>query len=249
MFILNKEGKIIVLPKNKTYELNIPKASYKTFTPAGTRDIDIKLREFTPDIPHTSLQERPMDMQISSAAYQPFFNVYTPMLREVSPMALDFNETYMKRLNESFDLIANGVQYTWPGVGGMTIMNGGISWHSGNWSLYGGGFGGRFFSPFNPSPGITAGANVQVEYQPTDWLKLKGWGQYAYYADEYNNPHMLSNPFLYHTQVGGSMEFKVTDNFWMGAGINYEYNPVRRKMEPQFLVYPVFKSGRFKIGM
>ncbi len=97
------------------------------------------------------------------------------MLREVSPMALDFNETYMKRLNESFDLIANGVQYTWPGVGGMTIMNGGISWHSGNWSLYGGGFGGRFFSPFNPSPGITAGANVQVEYQPTDWLKLKGW--------------------------------------------------------------------------
>ena len=39
-------------------------------------------------------------------------------------MALDFNETYMKRLNESFDLIANGVQYTWPGVGGMTIMNG-----------------------------------------------------------------------------------------------------------------------------
>ena len=47
-------------------------------------------------------------------------------------MALDFNETYMKRLNESFDLIANGVQYTWPGVGGMTIMNGGISWHSGN---------------------------------------------------------------------------------------------------------------------
>ena len=208
-FILNKEGKIIVLPKNKTYELNIPKASYKTFTPAGTRDIDIKLREFTPDIPHTSLQERPMDMQISSAAYQPFFNVYTP----------------------------------------MTIMNGGISWHSGNWSLYGGGFGGRFFSPFNPSPGITAGANVQVEYQPTDWLKLKGWGQYAYYADEYNNPHMLRNPFFYHTKVGGSMEFKVTDNFWMGAGINYEYNPVRRKMEPQFLVYPVFKSGRFKIGM
>ena len=34
-FILNKEGKIIVLPKNKTYELNIPKASYKTFTLRG----------------------------------------------------------------------------------------------------------------------------------------------------------------------------------------------------------------------
>lgn len=53
-FILNKEGKIIVLPKNKTYELNIPKASYKTFTPAGTRDIDIKLRSsrrYSPYVP------------------------------------------------------------------------------------------------------------------------------------------------------------------------------------------------------
>ena len=60
---------------------------------------------------------------------------------------------------------------------------------------------------------------------------------------------MLRNPFFYHTQIGVAMEFKITDNFWMGAGVNYEYNPVRRKMEPQFLVYPVFKSGRFKIGM
>ena len=188
-FILNKEGKIIVLPKNKTYELNIPKASYKTFTPAGTRDIDIKLREFTPDIPHTSLQERPMDMQISSAAYQPFFNVYTPMLREVSPMALDFNETYMKRLNESFDLIANGVQYTWPGVGGMTIMNGGISWHSGNWSLYGGGFGGRFFSPFNPSPGITAGANVQTERLGTIRLLRRRVQQPPYAQQPFSLPY------------------------------------------------------------
>lgn len=248
-FILNKEGKIIAIPKNKTYELNIPKFSYKTFTPSGTRDIDIKLRKFMPDIPQTGLAERPMDMQISSAAYQPFFNVYTPMIREVSPMALDFNETYMKRLNESFDLIANGVQYTWPGAGGMTILNTGLSWHNDNWRIYGGGFGGRFFTPFNPSPGITAGFNAQVEYQATDWLLLRGWGQYAYYADEYRNPHMLENPFFYHSQVGAAFEVKINENIGVGAGINYEYNPARRRMEPQFLIFPVIRSGRFRIGM
>lgn len=247
--ILNKDGKIVALPKNKSYELNIPKSAYKNFTPSGSRDIDIKLREFKPDIPYSNaLEERPMDMQISSAAYQPFFNVYTPMIMEVSPMALDFNETYIKRLNESFDLIANGVQYSWPGSGGMTMMNSGISWHNDRWSLYGGGFGGRFYTPFNRSPGIGAGGHTQVEFHATDWLNVKAWGSYAYYADEFNNPHMLKNPFLNHTQVGGAFEFKVTDNFWIGTGINYQFNPVRHRMEPQFLLYPIFKSGGIHFG-
>ena len=92
--ILDKEGKIVALPKNKTYELQIPKVSYQTFTPRGSRDVDIKLRELAPvSQAETTLPEHPMDMRISSAAYQPFFNIYTPMIREVSPMALDFNET------------------------------------------------------------------------------------------------------------------------------------------------------------
>ena len=99
--ILDKEGKIVALPKNKTYELRIPKVSYQTFTPRGSRDVDIKLRELAPvSQAETTLPEHPMDMRISSAAYQPFFNIYTPMIREVSPMALDFNETYIKRLND-----------------------------------------------------------------------------------------------------------------------------------------------------
>ena len=40
--------------------MNISKASYKTFTPAGTRDIDIKLREFTARYsPYVPYKERP----------------------------------------------------------------------------------------------------------------------------------------------------------------------------------------------
>ena len=247
--ILDKEGKIIALPKNKTYELHIPKLSYKTFTPKGSRDVDIKLREFKADISTPTLQEHPMDMHISSEAYQPFFNIYTQMIRDVSPMALDFNETYLTRMNDHIDILANGMQYTWPGAGGMTIFNTGVRWHNERWNVYGGGFGGRFFTPFNSSPGITTGVHVQAEYRATDWLRLKGWGQYVYYADEYNNPHMARNPFFYHSRVGGAFEFKVTDNFWIGAGFNYEHNPATRKMEPQFMVYPAFNTRHFRIGM
>ena len=248
--ILDKEGKIVALPKNKTYELQIPKVSYQTFTPRGSRDVDIKLRELAPvSQAEATLPEHPMDMRISSAAYQPFFNIYTPMIREVSPMALDFNETYIKRLNERFEVIANGTQYTWPGAGGMTLFNTGLSWKSGRWQLYGGGFGGRFFTPFNPSPGITAGLHLQATYQATDWLRIRGWGQYAYYGDEGHNPHMLRNPFYNHTQVGGAFEFRVTENFWIGTGVNFEFNPMNNRMEPQFMVYPAVQTRHFRIGM
>lgn len=247
-FILNKEGKIIVIPKNKTYELNIPKFSYKTYTPATTRKIDHELREFTPSlVPY--MDERPMDMQISSEAYRPFFNVFTPMLREVSPMALDFNETYVKRLNDHFDFLANGTQYTWPGAGGITRMTTALSWQSGNWRLTGGAFGGRFFTPFNPNPDLMGGFNAEAAFQATDWLKIRGWGQYTFYGNEKQNPHMLSNPFLNHTQVGGALEFKLGDDFGIGVGVNYEYNHLRRKMEPQYLIYPIFNNGRFRLGL
>lgn len=246
-FILNKEGKIVAIPKYKKYELNIPKFSYKTYIPSGTRDIDIKLRQFTPSLA-ADMGERPMDMQISSEAYRPFYNVFTPMLREVSPMALDFNETYVKPLNENFDFLANGTQYTWPGAGGLVTMSTVLSWHSGNWRAYGGAFGGKFYTPFNPQPQMFGGFNSQLEFQATDWLKIKGWGQYAFYGKESENPHMLMNPYYRHTQVGGALEFKVTEDFGVGMGVNYEYNPVKRKMEPQYLIYPVIRNGRFKLG-
>ena len=59
-----------------------------------------------------------MDMQVLSAAYRPFFNPFTPMLRRVSPMALDFQEASFTPISETTGLLTVGEQFTWPGVGG-----------------------------------------------------------------------------------------------------------------------------------
>ena len=95
-WIRTKEGRMVAVPKRAVFDLNLPKFTYKSFTPSDRQLIEAKLREFIPDLPVQSAyeQERPMDMIISSAAYQPFFNPYTPMLRRVSPMALDFHNTH-----------------------------------------------------------------------------------------------------------------------------------------------------------
>lgn len=246
---MNKEGKMIALPKRAEFNLNLPKRQYNTMYLTSERQIlDAQLREFIPDMREYT-DERPMDMQILSSAYQAFFNTYTPMLRRVSPMALDFHEVSLVPINRNLTFVVTGQQYTWPGVGGIIWINPELAWHDERWTLSGGAFAGRFFTPFNPSPQLMGGFNAMAAYDVTDWMTVRGWGQYAFYGDkEEKNPHMLMNPFYNHTNVGGAFEFKINDGFRLGLGVNYEFNPVRGKMERQILFYPGGKIGSFRIG-
>lgn len=249
MMTVDKEGKILVLPQQNRYELNIPQSSYKSYTPSQGNSFEIAMREFHVDVPTTSVAERPMDMQTQSGAYRPFYDAYAPMLRRVSPMAFDFKESVIMPLNEHLAFVTTGAKYTWPGLGGLTTISPYMVWQNGQLTVVGGGFAGRFATPFNPHPGYVGGANAQVRYDMTDRLAVKAWGQYAYYGNDKNNPHMMLNPFYHHTGVGGAFEVKFNDDFGVGVGVNYEYNHFRRKMEPQYLIYPVINSSKIKIGI
>ena len=239
-FMFNKEGKIIALPRRANFEFNVPRLSYKSYTPASTRLIDEMLKAYQP-MATLKMDERPMDMQIKSAAYMPFYFEYAPMLKRQSPMAFDFKEVEFVPLNENLTAITTGRQQIWPGLGGQTDINSALSWHSGPWQVAGGGFVGRYFTPFNQSPKLVSGANIHASFQATDWLKINTWGQYAGYdSNERRNPHMLMNPFFYHNSIGTSLEFKLNEKFGMGAGVQYDFNPMIRKWERQVLVFPVF---------
>lgn len=239
-FMLNKEGKLIALPRRANFDFNIPKTAYKSYTPATNRIANDLLKHYTPSA-NPQLDERPMDMQVLSSAYAPFYNEYTPMLRRVSPTALDFNEVELYPLNEHFTFVVAGQQQTWPGLGGQTIASTALHWQDGAWMIGGGGFAGRYYTPFNPSPEFVGGVNVRTSFQATDWLKFNAWGQYAgYNSTERYNPHMLMNPFFYHNSVGTSVEFKLNQDFSVGAGVQYDFNPMNRKWERQLLIFPVF---------
>jgi hypothetical protein len=248
IYTVNDEGKIIAIPTPRVnWSLKIPELSYKSYTPSTTAGIDTKLQEFLPEM-SLSLDERPENMQILSAAYRPFFNAYTPMLRRSSPMAFDYSELSVTPLAENLSFLVHGYRQTFPGAGGTTAINPLLAWRKGKWTLQGGGFAGKFYTPFNPHPELMGGLNILASYDATDWLTVKTWGQYTYYGKEKNNPHMLMNPMFNHTGVGGAMEFMIFDNVGVGVGVNYEFNHLKRKMEPRYLVYPVIKAGKFKIG-
>ncbi|MDR1200141.1 MAG: hypothetical protein LBL58_00740 [Tannerellaceae bacterium] len=248
-YTVNKEGKIKAIPKYRTYELAIPAYSYKSYTPSSKMDMEMNLQKFVPES-RLSLDQRPMDMQVLSDAYRPFFDIYAPMMRAVSPTAFDFRETAIVPINNNVAFFTTGAQYSWPGMGGQTTINPGMIWRRANWTITGGGFAGRFYTPFNPHPGYMAGANLQVRYDVNERIALRTWGQYAFYGEgEGYNPFMLMSPFYNHTSVGGAVEFMLNDNFGIGGGVNYEYNPHRRRMEPQYQLFPVFRSKSIKIGV
>ncbi|MDR1562863.1 MAG: hypothetical protein LBS54_07270, partial [Dysgonamonadaceae bacterium] len=219
-FTLNKEGKIIVMPRRKTYELTVPAYSYASYTPASTMLTDMKLREFVPETPPGAPDELPMNMQVLSDAYRPFFNVYMPMLRRVSPFASDFSELSVVPLNDHLAFLTGGVQATWPGLGGMTRVSSALVWSQGRWTLSGGGFAGRFYTPFNLSPEFMGGANLQLRYEAGERLAFRAWGQYAAYSgDKAQTPFLLMNPSMNQTGAGGAVEFMFTKNLGIGTGV------------------------------
>lgn len=250
--IESSDGKIIFVPRKPDFDYNIviPEPLYTPYTPSKNITLNVELKDLIRGYRPISLSDRPMDMQVISSAYQSFFNVYTPMLRRMSPMALDFRETSIVPLSSNVALFAVGEQYTWPAAGGMTYVSPGVVWKNDRLSVAGYGFAGRFYTPFNINPAYTGGGGLQVQYQLTDWMAVKTWGQYAHFSgNEKYNPHMLLNPSFNHTNAGGTFEFKINENFGMGMGVNYEYNPRRRRMEPQYLVYPIFHSKNAKIRL
>jgi hypothetical protein len=241
--IWDKEGRMVVIPQRKTYELDIPAYSFHSYTPASSLNRDLQLQEFVPDY-QPAVDERPMNMQILSEAYRPFFNVFTPMLRRVSPFALDFREVSFVPIDDHLSLLTIGEQATWPLLGGMTVISSSLVWRNDRWTLTGGGFGGRYYTPVNFSPGFMGGVNAQVRYEASSRLAFRAWGQYALYSGNPNDPFLHTNPTMNHTGMGGAMEFMFTDNLGAGMGVSYEFNPMRGRLEPRYQFYPIIRSSK-----
>ena len=217
----------------------MPEYFSRSYQPLRTFHIDSMLQHFTPEL-STIPDERPLDRQIASSAYLPFFSAYTPMLRRISPMALDFNETSVVPISSNLSLLANGRQYTWPGAGGTTFIRPELSWTTGRLTLSGGLLAGRYYSPLNFHSNAFVGTSASASFQVNDKIDIRGWGQYVNYGNDDKNPHLQLNPFFNHSDVGGAIELHRNENFGLGVGVDYQFNPIRRKWDRRTLVYPIF---------
>lgn len=242
-YTMNKEGRIVAIPRQIELNLNIPSFNYKSYTPQTGTAIEYQLKEIkdqTESLP--SIMDSPMNMQILSAAYRPFFNPYALMLHRVNPSAFDFKEIEILPLSESLYFSVAGQKQHWIGLGGITSLQPALTWKWNKLTITGGSLVSSYATPFNLSPEYMGGLRTHISYELNDRFGIDTWGQYAVYNEnEKKNPHVLMNPFYDHTNVGGAIRMKVTENFGIGAGMQYEFNPVNRKWNRQILLYPIFQ--------
>ena len=232
---------LFLLPRKINYELIFPKRDYSEFIPTSDKTYQPTLNLPKPVLDLTPKTDLPANRQILSEAYSPLFDPFTPMHMRMSPMALDFDEYKVYPMGQGVSFVLHGTQQTFPGAGGHTFIQPSLRWKNEKFEVSGGAFAGRFQTPLYPHSDMMGGVNVQMGYQITDWMNIRTWGQYAAY-DKQNtmNPFVIMNPMMNHTQVGGAMEFKITDDFGIGVGVNYEFNPMKRRLVPKRFVYPIF---------
>ncbi len=262
-FVMDQKGKLFAIPTEQKYEWEIPKATYKSYIPLSEQSRLLQYKyiayyqRFSEDISrdahsvallNVAESDRPANMHSLSKAYQPFFNPYTAMFRRMNPMALDYDELYLHPVSENTLFIANGIQETWPALGGMNILQTSLSHQIGNATITVGGFGGRYYTPYTNSPTLWGGINILLHYQVNDWMALKAWGSYAFYGDNAADPFLMMNPLLNRTNVGGAVEIKVAEHLKLQFGMNYQYDHFNKRMNRQFLFSP-FGTNRSRFHM
>lgn len=252
--IMGEEGKLYFIPRARpsAQTLEVPEFSFSVenlYIPTAIPRSD--LQSFNPaETQSLPVTELPMNMQVLSSAYKPFFNIYAPLYIRTNPMAFDYFEGYGYHLNPNVSFQVSGFQGTWPGNGSLNTVSGGVAWQNEKIGFWGGGFAGRYATPYEISPGVMAGVQGGVNFQATEWLKLKTWGQYTFYDEKgKDNMFLYLNHQMPQIAVGGAMEFKVNENFGFGIGIQRNYNPMRGKWENNQMFYPTYRNGNKSISI
>jgi hypothetical protein len=247
--MFDKDGKAFIIPSSRKYTIEASEplssscADYKS-NPPPQPFIDGSNAQ------QSQLASLPSNINVLSSAYAPFFNPYTQMFARVSPFALDFNETNAVMIYDNLAAIIQGRKTTWPLLSGQTDISSSIVWRNNRLTVAGGVFAGNYYTPLNLSPALMGGISLDARYEMSDKFALRGWGQYAVHgANGANNPWIYNNAWMNHTGAGGAIEYMVNDNFGIGGGVEYRFNPMKGKLEPHPVVYPVFKHGSFSIGV
>ncbi len=80
------------------------------------------------------------------------------------------------------------------------------------------------------------GVNSRVNLQVNDRIKIKLHGSYSLKGNQLVN----NNPFYPENNYGGAVEFKISDKFGVGAGVDRTLNPFTGKWETHPYFYPIF---------
>ena len=169
---------------------------------------------------------------------------YLPLLRLYQPdnffnqYLLDLNLTNKLLLTDISSISTTHIQHNFIGLGGLNLVQGQYNFDIGDFGIFSPGIYAAKFNIYNDFFN-DSGLNGILTIALTDRLNLNLFGQYSITSSKVAISPFIS-PLYPHSNFGGSLEFKVNDNWGLMMGAENEYDVFLRKWVTRPFVMPVF---------
>ena len=175
--------------------------------------------------------------KIPESNYLPLLSLYQPD-RFTGKFLLDLNTTNHFTINDLSSITTTHIQSNFIGLGGLNLVQGQYDFHLGDFGVFSAGIYAAKFNIYNDFLN-DGGVNGVFKINLSDRLNINLFGQYSITGSKIAISPFIS-PLYPHTDVGGSLEFKVNDNWGLMLGTENEYDVFLRKWVTRPFVMPVF---------
>jgi len=176
-------------------------------------------------------------LKIPESNYLPLLSLYQPD-RFTGKFLLDLNTTNHFTINDLSSITTTHIQSNFIGLGGLNLVQGQYDFHLGDFGVFSAGIYAAKFNIYNDFLN-DGGVNGVFKINLSDRLNINLFGQYSITGSKIAISPFIS-PLYPHSNFGGSLEFKVNDNWGLMLGTENEYDVFLRKWVTRPFVMPVF---------
>ena len=175
--------------------------------------------------------------KIPQSYYLPLLQLYQPN-NFMNQYLLDLNLTNKLMITDITSISTSHIQHNYIGLGGLNLIQGEYNFKLGDFGVFSAGIYAAKFNIYNDffnDGGLTGNFRINL----TDRLNINLFGQYSITSSRIAISPFVS-PLYPHSDFGGSLEFKVNNNWGLMMGTENEYDVFLRKWVTRPFVMPVF---------
>jgi len=204
--------------------LEFPKQEYPNIETSAHLSLDNSTQIISTNIPPQFLTIKQLGIWSKSYAFaQPSFQITGN-----NPLSSDFNKFQTNSIRNHLFIFSNGQKVTLPGLGEYTRLGSYLRYLPSNMiTIDAGGFIGKQFSFSTMAQQDIFGAGLRTNYNLTERIQLKTWGQYANSGTSWTSPEY--NPLFPHSGIGSSVTIKIKDKSHISGGVEYQYNESKKE--------------------
>lgn len=186
------------------------------------------------------------EFKLESIVQYPIIN--TNPINKYLPLQNDYNLRASYSLGNNLSLNTQSYNKEYMHLGGIRNVGGQLMYQPTEWlTISGGPYASKYLIdfPINNRINNDFGFNGAVQIKLSDNVFINGYGQYSANAERNRIGGPMSSMFN-PTYYGGTMEFKINENWGIEAGLIRELNPWTGKWENQPVIAPKYYGGKKK---